>query len=44
VPEDLEEFLVADLCGVIDDFHRFGMTSATCRDLLIGGIQFFPPL
>ena len=42
VPEHVEQFFIRNLTGVINDLHRFGVTSPACRNLLIGRVFLGP--
>src|SRR2546428_9653138 len=38
VPEDVEQLLVSELAGVVDDLDRLGVARAARRHLLVGGV------
>jgi hypothetical protein len=44
VPEDVEQLLVADLGGIVDDVYRLGVARDASRDLLVGGWSTVPPV
>ena len=41
LPEDLEQLIVADLCGIVFNFDSFGMPRSVAANVFVAGIRKF---